>query len=109
MNTKKSIITVFAALTLLLVPTSLKAQESDKPLADRLKDKVVIQKEERSNDVEARLIEIKNMDISELDGPEKRALRKEVREIERTTAAGGGIYISVGGLLLIIILLIILL
>ncbi|WP_107040311.1 hypothetical protein [Brumimicrobium mesophilum] len=109
MKTKKTLIALFGALTLMLVPTTLTAQESDKPLTERLKDRVVIEKEERTSDIESRLIEIKNMDLSDLDRSEKRALRKEVREIEKTTAVGGGVYISVGGLLLIIILLIILL
>lgn len=110
---KKTAITIFAAFSLLLVPNALNAQENDnnldKPLTEKLKEKVVKQKTERTNEIESRLIEIKNMDVSELDRAEKRALRKEVREIEKTTAVGGGVYISVGGLLLIIILLIILL
>ena len=110
MKTKKSLIAIFGVLTLMLMPTTLSAQESDKPLIERLKDKVVIEKAERTSDVESRLVEIKNMDLSELDGAEKRALRKEVRKIEKTTSlGGGGVYISVGGLILIALLLIILL
>lgn len=111
-NMKKTAVTIFAALSLLFVPGALNAQENDnmdKPLTERLKDRVVKQKTERTSEIESRLVEIKNMDLSDLDRAEKRALRKEVREIEKTTAAGGGVYISVGGLLLIIILLIILL
>lgn len=107
---KKTAITIFAAFSLLLVPSAVNAQDSDKPLTERLKDKVMVEKVDRSEDMEARLIEIKNMDVSEMDFSEKRELRKEVREIKKSSsAAGGGVYISIGGLLLVIILLIILL
>jgi len=109
MKTKKLIVTIFGVFTFALVPTALNAQDADKPLTERIKSKVVIEKTERTDEIESRLNEIKNMDMTELDGPQKRALRQEVREIEKTTAVGGGVYISIGGLLLIIILLIILL
>ena len=109
MKTKKTVLSILSAFMLLLMPISLSAQDSDQPLGERMKERVVKQKTERSAEVESRLIEIKNMDMSELDGPQKRELRQEVREIEKTTAIHGGVYISVGGLLLIIILLIILL
>ncbi|PWH84670.1 hypothetical protein [Brumimicrobium oceani] len=111
---KKTAITIFAAFSLLLVPNALNAQDNntdtDKPLTERLMDKVVKQKTERSAELESRLVEIYEMDKSDMSFGEKRALRKEVREIEKTTTnGGGGIYISVGGLVLILILLIILL
>ena len=58
----------------------------------------------------SRLDEIKAMDKSSLTSPEKRALRKEVREIKSELKRNsGGIYISVGALLIVIILLILLL
>ncbi|PKR82238.1 hypothetical protein CW751_02585 [Brumimicrobium salinarum] len=109
MKTKRLLFTFTIAFLGFLMPISVNAQEKDQPLMERLKNRVVKQKTERTDEIEARLQEIKNMDMSELDGPEKRALRQEVKEIEKTTGAGGGVYISVGGLLLIIILLIILL
>ena len=63
MKAKKTLIALFGAFTLMLVPTTLSAQESDKPLTERLKDRVVIEKEERTSEIESRLIEIKNMDM----------------------------------------------
>ena len=58
----------------------------------------------------SRLDEIKAMDKSNLTSPEKKALRKEVREIKNELKRNsGGIYISVGALLIVIILLILLL
>ena len=56
-----------------------------------------------------RLEEINRMDKSKLTRSEKRELRKEVKEIQKTMEIGGGVYISVGALILILILLIILL
>lgn len=55
-----------------------------------------------------RLNEIKEMDKSNLTRPEKKALRKEVKEIQKVMSGGhGGIYISIGALIIIILLLII--
>ena len=58
-----------------------------------------------------RLEEINEMDKSDLTRAEKRELRKEVREIDKTIALlnGDGVYLSVGALILVIVLLIILL
>lgn len=57
-----------------------------------------------------RLEEIKAMDKSDLSRAEKRALRKEVKEIKSTLkATGHGIYLSVGAIIIIILLLILLL
>ena len=55
-----------------------------------------------------RLEEIKAMDLKSMPRSERRALRKEVKEIEQKTASTGYIYISVGALLLIILLVILL-
>jgi hypothetical protein len=58
----------------------------------------------------ARLREIDEMDKSDLSRSEKRELRKEVREIEKTlNSRGGGVYLSVGALIIVILLLILLL
>lgn len=57
-----------------------------------------------------RLEEIKAMDKSNLTRVEKRALRKEVKEIKSTLKASGqGVYLSVGAIIIIILLLILLL
>lgn len=57
-----------------------------------------------------RLEEIKAMDKSNLTRAEKKALRKEVKEIKSSLkAAGHGIYLSVGAIIIIILLLILLL
>jgi hypothetical protein len=56
-----------------------------------------------------RLEEIKAMDHKSMTRAEKKALRKEVREIKQEMAAvSGGVYISVGAIIIILLLLILL-
>lgn len=57
-----------------------------------------------------RLEEIKAMDKSEMTRVEKKALRKEVRDIKsELKRTGNGVYLSVGAIIIIILLLILLL
>lgn len=57
-----------------------------------------------------RLEEIKAMDKSSLKSSDKKALRKEVREITaKLRTLGNGVYLSVGAILIIILLLILIL
>lgn len=57
-----------------------------------------------------RLDEIKNMDKSNLNRSDKKALRKEVRAINTNLrSSGNGVYLSIGAIIIIILLLIILL
>jgi hypothetical protein len=65
---------------------------------------------ERTEQLVARLEEIKGMDTKKMTRSEKKALRSEVRTIKKELAVtGGGIYLSVGALILIALLLILLL
>jgi len=59
----------------------------------------------------ARLEEINEMDKSDLTRAEKRDLRNEVRQIDKTlySNGGGGVYLSLGALIVILLLLILLL
>ena len=63
---------------------------------------------EQANQMMDRLEEIDEMDKSDLSFKEKRALKKEVKEIKRELK-GNGLYISTGAAIIIILLLIILL
>lgn len=57
--------------------------------------------------LQLRLNQINEMDLSELDHQQKKAIKKEVQKIEKELkAADNGIYISVGGAIIIILLLI---
>ncbi len=64
---------------------------------------------EKAMALRARLMEIKKMDKVNLTAPQKKELKKEVRDIQRQLAdISGGVYISAGLLILILVLLIIL-
>jgi hypothetical protein len=57
-----------------------------------------------------RIKEIRDMNKSDLSREERKALRKEVREIKATLKAGNnGVYLSVGAIIIIILLLILIL
>ena len=59
----------------------------------------------------ARLKEIRDMDKSSLTSSERKALRKEVKEMKKEVKRDGskGIYLSVGAIIIIVLLLILLL
>jgi len=66
--------------------------------------------EARALQLNNRLEEIKAINKDDLPRAEKKALRREVREIKKELAAvSGGVYLSVGAILLIALLLILLL
>lgn len=57
-----------------------------------------------------RVEEIKALDKSELSRDEKKALKKELKELKaEARAMGGGVYLSVGAIIIIILLLILIL
>jgi len=65
--------------------------------------------EEEISRLTKRVEEIRDMDKSNLNAKEKRALRKELKEIKANVRADGGyVYIGAGTLILIIILVILL-
>ncbi|WP_256012571.1 hypothetical protein [Desertivirga xinjiangensis] len=61
--------------------------------------------------IENRVLEIKNMDKSDLSRSERKALKKELRDMNQQARAitGGGVYLSVGAIIIIILLLILIL
>lgn len=66
--------------------------------------------ETRAAGLQNRLEEIKALDKTELSRAEKKALRKEVKEIKKELATmAGGVYLSIGAIILIALLLILLL
>ncbi|HZW65152.1 MAG TPA: hypothetical protein VFF23_05655, partial [Hanamia sp.] len=70
--------------------------------------KTEIPKEVRAQQIEHRLIEIRDMDKSSLSRADKKELRKEVKSLKKE-AATQGIYLSIGAIIIIILLLILLL
>jgi hypothetical protein len=65
-------------------------------------------KEVMAKQIENRLVEIKNIDKTNLSSAEKKDLRKEVKGLKKQ-ARSNGIYLSVGAIIIIILLLILLL
>ena len=66
--------------------------------------------ESRALQLQSRLEEIKSIDKHSISRAEKKALRREVREIKKELAAiSGGVYLSIGAIILIALLLILLL
>lgn len=70
--------------------------------------KTEVPKEVRAQQIEHRLIEIRDMDKSNLSRAEKKDLRKEVKSLKKE-ARSQGIYLSIGAIIIIILLLILLL
>lgn len=76
------------------------------------KEPIVLTAEEQAKleEIEARVIEIREMKLSGLEKAEKAEIKAELKSLEKEARAlsGSGLYISTGALILIIILLIIL-
>ena len=70
--------------------------------------KTEIPKEVRAQQIESRIIEIRDMDKTNLSRAEKKDLRKEVKGLKKE-ARERGIYLSIGAIIIIILLLILLL
>ena len=60
--------------------------------------------------LDARILEIKAMDFSDMDREERKEIRNELRDINKEAkAAGGGVYLSVGAIIIILLVLILVL
>ena len=63
----------------------------------------------RINEIEARVLEIKEMDFSTMDRAEKKAIKTELKELNQEARRGGGLYLSLGAIVVVVLLLILLL
>jgi hypothetical protein len=72
---------------------------------------LTIEESERLLEIESKVLEINEMDLSALSKEERKELKYELKSMEKEAKAlrGTGLYISTGALIVIIILLIILL
>ncbi len=107
---KKSILCMATVAVLFaFLPNQLFGTVANTPLSTIVADSTKLAETSTMNLLMARLDEINAMDKSNMDRAEKRALRKEVRSIQREAKkVGGGVYISGGALLLILLLILIL-
>jgi len=106
---KKFFVTAFIMLLCLNTITAL--AEDKNAIKARVENMTDEQKEARYAQMKLRVAEIRDMDKSSLTKLEKKALRKELKEMNQEAKAAGksGIYISISGLVIIILLLILLL
>jgi hypothetical protein len=102
MNLKKIVSLLLVALCLATVTPAFATDET--PITNTENPK----NDARSQQLTNRLIQIRDMDKSNLTRAEKKELRKEVKQIKKE-ARGRGIYLSVGAIIIIILLLILLL
>ncbi|MEP6951540.1 MAG: hypothetical protein ABI863_19775 [Ginsengibacter sp.] len=103
MNLKKIIPLFVLAMSLTLVMPAFAADVT--PAINTEKPN-----EARAQQLVTRLKEIRDMDKSSLTSSEKKALRKEVKEMKKEVRRNqNGIYLSVGAIIIIILLLILLL
>lgn len=100
MNPKKIIQIILVSLCIGMVVPAFAAETPA--------TKTEIPKDVRASQIENRLIEIRDMNKTNLTSSEKRELRKEVKSL-RKEARHRGIYLSVGAIIIIILLLILLL
>jgi hypothetical protein len=83
------------------------AEDPVKPVEELTEEEIAV----RMNQMTKRVEEIKSMDRSSLSKQERKELRKELREMNKTAKAlgQGGVYLSVGAIIIIILLLILIL
>jgi hypothetical protein len=100
---KKPIKSIVVALLIMsVIPAQLYANSPAPAQAVTIKTE-----EAKAKQMLKRLNEIKDMDKSNMTRPEKKALRKEVKEIQKVMGNGnGGVFISLGALIIIVLLLI---
>ena len=105
MNVKNIIrVAAFAFIIGISLPTRANSLTTEPGQPDNATDA----KELRAQQMIHRLEEIRDMDKSTMTRDEKKALRKEVKEIRKEARRDGvkGVYISIGALIIIVLLLI---
>ncbi len=105
---KKTILNLSLAAMMMLGGT-LVAEAKDKPV--KPENELTEAQVQRLEEIDARVLEIKEMDFSEMTRAEKKEVKSELKELHKEAKrnSGSGLYISTGALIIIIILLIILL
>lgn len=110
MKSKISAAILVLSLTIAATNVHAIATEDKNPKKVKVIDMTEAQKAARLEEIRARVTEIKEMDKSELTRTERKALRKELREMQKEArAVKGGVYLSVGAIIIIILVLILIL
>jgi len=105
---------IYALLTVLLLAFTFSTPISSAATMESHPKELEVSKDEAARQIGAmkrRVEEIKAMDKSSLTKVERKALRKELREMNKKARAlgSGGVYLSVGAIIIIILVLILIL
>jgi len=102
---KKIIYALVLVFTLAISTNTVSAADKKEP-----KTEMTAEQRAQFNQIVNRVEEIRNTDKSNLTRVEKKALRKELKEMkDKARALSGGVYLSVGAIIIVILLLILLL
>lgn len=84
--------------------------DDKRPLKERVADMTEGEKKIRLEEIRNRVEYFKSLDKSEMSRAERKAMKKELKEMNREARTmSGGIYLSVGAIIIIILLLILIL
>jgi len=105
---------IYALLTLWMLAFTFSSPITAMATPKEEAKEMAVSKEEAArqiNEMKRRVEEIKAMDKSTLTKAERKALRKELREMNKRARAlgSGGVYLSVGAIIIIILVLILIL
>ncbi len=111
---KKIVYTLSLAATMMLCFSANLASATELAGKSEPKKEMTLNEEQKAQQVEVikrRVEEIKSMDKSNLTRQERKALKKELKEMKEQARAitGGGVYLSVGAIIIIILILILIL
>ena|SRR5258706_16477040 len=97
-------------LTLTATTTHAAIINDKRPVREKVAGMTDEQKAARLNEIRDRVNEIKVMDKSDLSVSDRKALKKELKGMNKEARAiHGGVYLSVGAIIIIILLLILIL
>ncbi|MBN8878559.1 MAG: hypothetical protein J0I32_13525 [Sphingobacteriales bacterium] len=109
MKTKISIILTSLILIVSITNSYATTIDDKRPLKERIAAMTEEEKKARAEEIRNRVEEIRAMDKSTLTRAEKKALKKELRKMNKEAKEIRGIYLSFGAIIIIILLLILLL
>ena len=93
-------------LTANIVNTYAASIDNNRPNKERMDGMSDEQKKARLEEIRIRVNEIKETDKSNLSKSERKAIKKELREMRKESRETKGVYLSVGAIIIIILLLI---
>lgn len=101
---------IMLALLLTTTVTNASVIDDKHPKKERIVNITDEQKAARLAEIKTRVIEIRGIDRSTLTKADRKALKKELREMNKEARAmKGGVYLSVGAIIIIILVLILIL